>query len=218
MTTPPMRYGLPIFILSLVLFIACGDNKSNAGSASDDATKNAAEQAEEDAADVANTEKRLYKIKSGKIVYKHTGKQQGTTTLYVDDYGDVVVMDIDRKSKVQDEKKVIIWKDGKTTVFDHNAKTVWNSPIRIRETEPAAIVHVAEKDLERIYTKQPDEEIAGKTCSVYKMNTGDVSYALWNGIELREENSGYIKEAISVEEGTTIPEALLVAPEGYTQQ
>jgi hypothetical protein len=70
------------------------------------------------------------------------------------------------------------------------------------------------------YEQQADETIAGQKCEVWKHTSMDVTYWLWNNIDLKLINhslgkNGYTKTAVKAEANVSIPASLLQAPAGY---
>ncbi len=162
-----------------------------------------------------------FEIKSCKITYEYTGMMQGTDILYFDDYGETVVLVQNRPSEMLGGNKTIIYKDKKTTIINHNRKNAAKSAFRVKDTEPPTIATSSNREAEG-FEKLPNETIAGKECEVYKHKTMNVTYWLWNNIDLRLENyalgkNGYIKNATAVEVLTSIPNELFMVPEGYDQ-
>ncbi|MFM9943731.1 MAG: hypothetical protein ACKVQB_00720 [Bacteroidia bacterium] len=166
-----------------------------------------------------------FEFKSAKIEFVITGHKlfAGTETMYIDDYGKTIVIELDKPGIAKmPEKSTIIWKDNKSTVINHIKKTYYTSAIRPKSTEPPTIAYsTAEQKKQGGYEKQTSETIAGKQCEVYKHNKNNVTYWLWKGIDLKiinyalGEKTGYTREAKSVEENITIPSSLFEIPAGY---
>lgn len=162
----------------------------------------------------------MFGIKAAKIVYNYTdGQEAGIETLYFDDYGAVAVMTVDRKSKYSTVNQTVIWKDKKSTIINHENKTVAKSSFRPKSTEPPAIADVDEKTRKNIgYEKLADETIAGKTCEVWFNAKQNFKYCLWKKIALKEAlGTSIVREAISAEEISEIPASVMEIPKDYKQ-
>jgi len=160
----------------------------------------------------------LFDIKAAKIEFKYTGgPEEGTETLYFDDYGEIAVLTFDKKSGFGRNHQTIIWKDKKSTMLNHEKKSVSTSPFRVKATEPAGLAEVSEQDLAKMgYEKLAGENIAGKPCEVWFNSKMNIKYWLWKKIDLKLENQGvYTKEATSVEEISMIPASLMEIPGDY---
>lgn len=162
----------------------------------------------------------MFGIKAAKIVYNYTdGQETGTETLYFDDYGAVAVMLVDRKSKYSTVIQTVIWKDKKSTIINHENKTVAKSSFRPKATEPPAIADTDEKTRKNIgYEKLADETIAGKTCEVWFNAKQNFKYCLWNKIALKEAlGTSIVREAVSADEISEIPASVMEIPKDYKQ-
>jgi hypothetical protein len=162
----------------------------------------------------------MFGIKAAKIVYNYTdGQETGTETLHFDDYGAVAVMVVDRKSKYSTVNQTVIWKDKKSTIINHENKTVATSSFRPKTTEPPAIADADEKTRKNIgYEKLADEIIAGKTCEAWFNAKQNFKYCLWNKIALKEAlGTSIVREAVSAEEISGIPASVMEIPKDYKQ-
>lgn len=167
---------------------------------------------------------KFFQVKSAKIEFTYSGAFEGKETFYFDNWGNTVVTVRDMKEFGNDVKQTTIWKDNQTTIYKHNdpEKKAWRGKMRPKATEPPAVARLSESQLKSVgYEKLPDETIARKTCTVYENKNLKVKYWLWNGVDLKAINhsvggQGYEREAVNVEENASIPESLLVLPEGYS--
>ena len=165
----------------------------------------------------------LYDFESARIVFNYSGQFEGTETFHVADSGKTLVLEVNKKLLTW-ERKTKIWRDGKYTDIDHNAKKVSLFPIRSADMD-LSVRHATDDGLKQIgLLRKGTETVAGKECALYEMANGEQLWRSWRwkGIELKIEmknflNCSYVKEAGSVEEGTVIPEALLNVPEGYAK-
>lgn len=145
-----------------------------------------------------------FQVKSGIIVYdykKLDGTITASHTFYFDDYGNTLKLEetSDQETTVylfDQEKRIGL------TIFPGRKP----SKIRMRQSELNSLVV---KHATSAYTKQPDEDIAGKKCTVYANNAksaeGESKHIYWKykGILLKEINrlgTGYILEATTFEE------------------
>lgn len=201
-------------------------NKANPEPEISEEQKKVVEDVQKDIAKDVNLKmEKFYEFKSAKIEFVTTGHKlyAGTETMYIGDYGNTVIIELDKPgSKLMAEKSTTIWKDNKSTVINHLKKTYFTSPVRPKSTEPPTIAYSsAEQKKQGGYEKQSDETIAGKQCEVYKHSKNRVTYWLWKGIDLKitnyslSETTGYTREAKAVQENITIPPALFEIPEGY---
>ena len=162
----------------------------------------------------------MYDIKAAKIVFNCTGGPEvGTETLYFDDYGTRAVLVVDKKHRFGRNNQTSIWQDKKTTMINHETRTVTTSPFRVKATEAPGIADLSAAGRNGIgYEKMPDKIIAGKTCEVWYNAKQNFKYYLWKKIGLKEEfGKDYIKEAISVDEIAAIPPSVMVVPDDYKQ-
>lgn len=166
----------------------------------------------------------VYKFKSAKIEFTTTGHKlyAGKETYYIDDYGKTVIIITDKPGAYEPEHTTMIWKDGKTTMLNHNTKKYYQTPVRTKSSEPPTIAYSNETQRKQGgYTKKTNEKVAGKDCDVYEHTKMKVTYYLWKNIDLKLVNYalggdiGYTREATSVEESITIPASLFTIPEGY---
>lgn len=165
-----------------------------------------------------------YEFESAKIVFKFTGAFEGTDVLHVAGSGNTLVLEQDKKILTR-ERKTAIWKDGRTTVVDHDAKRVFKSPLKIADMD-LSVRHANDDTLKLVgLLRKGTEAVAGRECVLYEKKDGDQLWRSWRwkGIELKIEMKNhlglsYVKEAVSVEEGVAIPEALFKIPEDYQQK
>ena len=201
----------------LLLTLSCGQNEN-----SDKKEKNGSGIVET-ASQKVNENKpsgRMFDIKAAKVDFNYTGgPETGTETLYFDNYGEVAVLIVYKKSKYSVTNQTTIWKDKKSTIIDHEKKTIVKSPWRPKATEPTALANTDEQTRKNIgYEKLADESIAGKKCEVWFNAKQNFKYCLWNKIGLKEVLGTSInKEATAVEEITEIPASVIEIPKDYKQ-
>jgi len=193
----------------------CGQND---GSDKKEKSETGATQTSSEKKNDNNNGKHIFDIKAAKIVFNYTGgPETGTETLYFDDYGEVAVIAIDKKTKFGRTNQTIIWKDKNSNIIDHEKKIVSKSAFRPKATEPPSIADVSTDTRKSIgYEKMADETIAGKPCEVWFNAKQNIKYWLWNKIDLKLANQGvYTKEATSVEEISAIPASVMEVPKDY---
>lgn len=150
-----------------------------------------------------------FQVKSGVINYEERtleGVVRGTYVFYFDDYGNKLRLEEtlggETSIYLYDQEK----QEGVTKFPGRNA-----SSIKMRQGEINVFVA---KHSTSGYMKQPDEEIAGKNCTVYANNAksaeGESQSVYWKykGLLMKDVNrlgSGYILEAISIEEKALDP-------------
>src|SRR5688500_9017992 len=116
---------LPIYAALLLFTLGCGqkDKSENKDESTTDTAENSSEEKRNDSG-----VKHIFDIKAAKIVFNFTGgPETGTQTLYFDDYGEVAVLVVDKKTEYYNIDQTIIWKEGKSTIIDHEKKTVSSS-------------------------------------------------------------------------------------------
>ncbi len=217
---PKTNHTANVFLLFyLIAMVACQSSPSSKDNAKQAETPKATTSQDKT---VAMSLKKFFEFKSAKIDFTYSGIFEGKETYYIDDWGNTVVMVQDKKEFGHAKNQTTIWKDEQTTIHNHLEKNVWRGKLRPKDTEPPAVASIAEEQLEMVgYKKLPDEQIAGKTCTVYENSSLNVKYWLWKGIDLKIINRsvgevGYVREATSVEENVAIPQKLLTIPEEYS--
>jgi|GEM_PF-6041802 len=145
-----------------------------------------------------------FQVKSGVITYEERsleGVVKATHVFYFDDYGNKLRLE----ETLGGETSIYLYdqdkQEGVTKFPGRNATS-----IKMRQGEINVFVA---KHSTSGYTKQPDEEIAGKMCTVYANNAksagGESQSVYWRykGLLLKDINrlgNGYILEAITIEE------------------
>jgi hypothetical protein len=205
------------FFALLSLFISCGQNDKSGKKENTDKTSVETKTEKNDGAKPASA---MFDIKAAKIVFNYSdGNETGTETLYFDDYGNRAVLVIDKTSRYGKNNQIQIWKDKKTTIIDHEKKTVATTGFRPKATEPPSLADADEQTRKNIgYEKLADESVAGKNCEVWFNANQDFKYCLWNKIALKEVLGTSInREATGVEEISEIPASVMEVPKDYKQ-
>ncbi|MCD6010760.1 MAG: beta-lactamase [Flavipsychrobacter sp.] len=186
-------------------------------------------QTQKDIASAVNiTMDKPFLCKSAKIEFTYTGHKMfaGKETLYIDDYGKTVISIVDKPGMMnQRENSTTIWKDNKTTVYNHVKKNYYTTPVRPKSTEPPVISYSTETQRKQGgYNKKGNETVVGMNCDVYEHEKMKVTYWLWKNVDVKlinysmGGNMGYTKEATSIQENITIPAELFSVPSGYNKQ
>ncbi|NOT51572.1 MAG: hypothetical protein HOP10_09870 [Chitinophagaceae bacterium] len=207
-----------IFLFALIsLFISCGQNDKSDKKENNDKTAVETKTEKSPGAKPANA---MFDIKAAKITFNYSdGNETGTETLYFEDYGNRAVLVVDKKSKYGKTSQTQIWKDKKTTIIDHEKKTVATSGFRPKATEPPAIADTDDNTKKNIgYEKLTNESVAGKNCEVWFNAKQNFKYCLWNKIALKEVLGTSInREATAVDEISEIPASVMEVPKDYKQ-
>lgn len=202
---------------SLIILIGCGQSDK---SDKKEQPENKESAIQETMKTITKPEKAVFDIKAAKIVFKFTGAmEEGTETLYFDDYGNIAVFETDKKSKFGNSRQTTIWQDKKSIIIDHEKKIISKSAFRPKATEAPSLADIPEAARKGInYEKLPSETIAGKTCEVWYNAKNNIKYWLWNKIDLKMQmQKAYVREAISVEEISDIPASVMEIPKDYKQ-
>ena len=209
-----MKYTL-IFSAILIMTNGCGQNDAsdNKEKSPNNTTETSAEKKND-----GKPANRLFDVKAYKIVYNFSGgPETGTETFYFDDYGEVAVLVVDKKMQYGATRQTIIWKDKKSTIIDHEKKSVSKSGFRPKSTEPPGIADISADARKGIgYEKMADETLADKICEVWFNAKLNIKYWLLNKVEIKLQNQGvYTREATSVEDISSIPASLMEIPKDY---
>lgn len=186
------------------------------------------DQTQKDIASTVNIKSgKIYPFKSAKFDFRISGYKlySGTETIYIDGYGSTVVVISDKPNGLVAQKTTVIWKADQCTTINHISKSYFISPVRQKSTEPPVISYsTPEQRKQGGYMKKPDETLLGRQCEVYENSQTKVTYWLWKGFALKEENyslgaqMGFTKEPVTVEENIALPESLFQIPDGYKKQ
>ncbi len=215
-----MKNLLAIFVLAL-MFTACGETTPT-----DTNTSNTANQGHR------------YAIEAGTIEYELTGDWIGTQTIYFDDWGnlqaDHMEMTMEMFGVTQDVNEANILKDGIMYTLDLNARTGTKMSSEVlNETLTQDSEVTAEMITEELMesfggTKTGTDEIAGKTCDVWEIESLFTTTCLWNSIALKTTASmaGIEMESIAVKieekspsaDKFEIPEDIEITEDPFTEE
>lgn len=208
-----------------LMLISCGsdaDNETNNDNPESEQVQNENNDTENEPE--IDPQDRLLGVKAVKITYQYSGDWTGTETAWVDNYGDLVVLEFDiNYSEKSRQKSRIIWNGTESMVcqyldFGEPDNTCQTSPLRVKDTEMSILSHGDESVLKYAYDPIGTKTIAGKEANGWQSKVADVNGYVWKGIDLAYNNMGVIKEALSVEEIDAIPEEMLGMPEGFTMK
>lgn len=147
-------------------------------------------------------------VESAKITFKHSGRQEGTTTAWFTGRGATVAVFTDLTKPIV-EKRHVVWKDGKATGWREGAAP-YTSAVRSKDTELRAVVVTESKALaEAGFAKQPNAMVAGKDCDVLTNEKTQVTLWRWQGIDLKYTNGEDTVEATEVITPSDLPAEML---------
>ncbi len=171
--------------------------------------------------------KRYPNSQSGKIVYQLSGMEQGTETIYYDQWG---VREVKYKQATitmmgqnKTIKQMVLITDGGKWVYtiDLDKKTgkKMENPMfsKLSPEQRQQMMQGGEKMMQAMGAKKVGTDtVAGKTCNVWKMQKANSSVCIWKNLPLRVESQmGSMKVkniATEVVEGIDIPEDKFTIP------
>jgi hypothetical protein len=202
---------ISIVLLSVALF--------NCGDSSKDETKNSSNK-------TSDFQKR-YGIKSGVIEYVITGSQEGTKTLYFDDWGmrqaeyTRSVLSVSGFTKSLNIVNIIDGEYQYMINMDQNSGTRTRNPV-LKSIEQLKNQKGFNEFGEQMLlsmgaNKIGSEEFLGKDCDVYEMKSTGTKLWVWEWITLKSETqSGGLKinlTATRINEGGSVPASKFKVPE-----
>jgi hypothetical protein len=168
----------------------------------------------------AEVSKRYPELKSAIIKYKVSGMNNGTETVYIDDWGRREA----RYKKFTTKMMGIDLERNFMTLITENGKWVYNidlnskTAIRMDNKGFKALQGNSGSNMDVAIgaVKAGTEEILGKTCDVWKKSNPYSMAWMWKGIALRKDRDvaamGVVTEAIEIQENVSIPEDKLTIP------
>lgn len=171
-------------------------------------------------------------VQAAKITYQLGGVQEGTETLYFDQYGERLYKLMDFVMGDNQFKQVILWDGEKQWVYQLQSPATSNVGfIDESSNKPGGLLGpFAGMTAQDIGTGTdinvlPDETIAGKPCQVYErqVSGGSIQYWVWKGINLGEKNMAaksstgqpLTRMATAFEEIEEIPASFFEIPKGF---
>ncbi len=165
--------------------------------------------------------RRYPELKSAIIKYKVSGMNNGTETVYIDDWGRREAT----YKKFTTKMMGIELERNFMTLITENGKWVYNIDLNSKtaiqmDNKGFKALHGSSggnMDVAIGAVKNGTEEILGKTCDVWKKNYPYSMAWTWKGITLKKDQNvatkGVVIEAIEIQENVTIPEDKLAIPE-----
>ena len=227
-----MKKILILFVTTGVLISCSNQEQNNSDNIKDSSVENSKDE-EIKSSENQNKSSGLFDFESAKIEYKMTGniggELDGVYTVYIEDWGNTVVLD--------DQTTQGGWMSGSHVIYKDGSLVTWNSnpdgPLNFYEhpsTDDTKTLEFTktndllmgnnEDELKMIgYKKTEDETIAGVTCEVFENKELGTKVWRWNDINLKQINNSlgkdmtYTTEAISFEKDITISSELLAFPE-----
>ena len=169
---------------------------------------------------VSESSRRYPELKSAIIKYKVSGMNNGTETVYIDDWGrsEAIYKKFTTKLMGIDIKRNFM------TLITENGKWVYNidlnSRIAIRMNNAGFKALQGNSggnmDVAIGAVKIGTEEILGKVCDVWEKSYPYSRAWMWKGIALKKDQDvaamGVVTEAIEIQENISIPEDKLIIP------
>ncbi len=153
-------------------------------------------------------------IDTVKIVFEHSGSEQGRSTLWIENYGERVAIETDLTTVLGPDRSYAYWDGDRLYRRDLETDELYDTPLRQRNMEPASVTIIAPADLAAAgYERLGDITIAGVACEHWRNPTINYETCFWNRIELLSingliEDGGFMlrHEAVEIVEGEGIPE------------
>jgi hypothetical protein len=207
-----------IFLFALAtiftfIFISCGDNSKNDNQNPENGKK-------------SNFQKR-YGVKSGIIEYDLSGVQEGTKTLYFDDWGmrqaeyTRSVISVSGYTKAVNLVTIIDGEYQYTINLDQKTGTKTRNPI-IKDMETLKYEKGFNEFGEQMILKMGAEKVGsenflGKNCDVYEIKKSNTKLWVWNWITLKSEVKSRAFDistvATKIETDVPIPSSKFAVPE-----
>ncbi len=171
--------------------------------------------------ETAVKESRRYpELKSAIIKYKVSGMNNGTETVYIDDWGKREAI----YKKFTSKMMGIELERNSMTLITENGKWVYNIDLNSRTA-----IKMDSKGFKALQgnsgsnmdvaigaVKDGTEEILGKTCDVWRKNHPYSMTWTWKGISLKKDQNvatmGVVAEAVEIQENVSIPEDKVTIP------
>lgn len=224
-----------LLILSFYLF-ACGGSSDSSENTDVNIEENTSENNTEtenptsqegDAEELSEEGYQRYGIESGQITYKLSGFQNGTQTIYFDQWGmrEAIYLEyaIEMAGIKQEIKQVII-SDGEW-IYTVDLIRKLGTKAKNREYEKI-IENAGTKDLGELGKeilegmggkKVGEEEFLGKNCDVWEINSLKTKEWLWKNIVLKLDlqitGGAYTLEATDIQENISVAEEKFKVPE-----
>ena len=169
---------------------------------------------------VSESSRRYPELKSAIIKYKVSGMNNGTETVYIDDWGrrEAIYKKFTTKLMGIDIERNFM------TLITENGKWVYNidlnsrTAIKMNNKGFKALQGNSGSNMDVAIgaTKIGTEEILGKVCDVWKKSYPYSMAWMWKGVALKKDQDvaamGVITEATEIQENISIPEDKLIIP------
>ncbi len=211
---------LSLAVLSLAL-AACGDGAPDGEDAAG-AGNTPSAAVENTGPEKAGTDAAPYRFgtETAAIVYAHQGSLSGTSTLYIEQWGERAAIVENLLGSGGARNQTALWIEDRMFVHDHAREESWATGIRYRALEPSMFAAATDKQLELAgYERIGAMEIAGQTCEHWRNPTMKLEACRWNGFDLllvtgQQEDGRFTTKKIAVDivTDTAIPEDILALP------
>lgn len=166
-----------------------------------------------------------YKFKSGKVVYKMSGAQTGTETLYFDDFGrkevhfTETVMDMMGVKQNMNTQTILEGKYIYNIDKNTNTATKMENPMLDMFSDEDDVEKIGEDIMKKMGGKKvSNETIKGKDCEVWEVPKMGGKIWVWQSIGIRTEVNmmgvSIIQEMESLETDISVSPDLFKLPEG----
>ena len=154
-------------------------------------------------------------VKQFKIVYRLKGQENGTRTMWVEDYGRRVALEDKIKVFNMDQNKLVYWDGEKSHLKNLPDGETFTTGIRTKTTEPSSFATTSASDLELVgYKRIGDKNILGETCEHWINETLTYEGCRWNRIDLEFKvgvgTAKIVQSSVATEyvEGEGIPDRI----------
>ncbi len=170
--------------------------------------------------EIAGASKRYPRLKSAIIKYKVSGMNNGTETVYIDDWGrrEAIYKKFTTKMMGIDIERNFM------TLITDNGKWIYNIDLNSRtaiKMDKAGFKALqgnssGNMDVAIGAMKTGTEEVLGKVCDVWKKGYPYSMAWIWKGVALKKDQEvaamGVLTEATEIQENISIPEDKLIIP------
>lgn len=173
-------------------------------------------------------EVRRYRVRSGMVTYTLSGVQNGTETLYFDQWGmreaKHTQAEIGAAGITVQQNQLVVMADGWTTTVDLNRKTGSRIPtplmpelIETAKREGGDMTDIGEAMMTRMgAVKVGTETLLGKPCDIWEIQQMNSKTWVWQGITLKTEvrmgGQTVLIEATEVQDNIDVPEERFTIP------
>jgi len=213
-----------LFFLSIIVVVACSKSKVDKETEDEGTTETA--HLEKDSEKMTDAGYKRYRIESGIVEYSLSGMQEGTKTIYFDEWGwreaEYLKAGMTVGGMTIEENKLSLLDGEWQYVIDLNKRTGTKiqNPFLKQMADGADtkdLTEMGEKMLESMGGKMIGSEvIAGKKCDIWEIKNLNTKSWIWNGVTLKTQMkmSGMEQTIVAtrVEEGVSIDDKYLTIP------